>query len=219
MRRGVWPVLMLFLVGCAQTPPDRADGYAADGLYLYQQNKYVPARQCFQEAARLHPNDANLIYDVAQCYEHEGRPDKAREAYQACLRLAPNHADCHHALAALLYFQGDKAGATALVEQWLHDEPRLAAAYADHAWLFRQNGDLHSALGRLHQAYALDSTDNRTITEMALVYEALNRPDHAAQLYHRALELRPDQPELKARLVSLEKAREKKPETPEELHP
>jgi Flp pilus assembly protein TadD len=215
MRRGVWPGLLLVLAGCAQTEPDRADGYAADGLLLFQQHQYVPARQCFQEAARLHPNDANLSYDVGQCYEHEGQWDKAREAYQECLRLAPNHADCHHTLAALLYSQGNKAAATALVERWLHDEPRLAAAYADHAWLFRQNGDLHSALGRLHQAYALDATDNRTLTEMALVYEALNRPDHAIQLYHRALELRPDQPEVKAHLVSLEKARDKKPETGE----
>jgi protein O-mannosyl-transferase len=215
MRRWGWTGLVLFVGACAQTPPDRADDYANDGIFLYQQNQYVRARQCFQEAARLHPGDPNLIFDVGRCYEHEGQPEKAQAAYEECLRLAPNHAECHHALAALLYFQGNKARATMLVEQWLRDEPRIAAAYADHAWLYRQNGDLHSALGRLQQAMDIDSKDNRTLTEMALVYEALNRPDHAAQLYRQVLELHPDQPDIKARLVSLEKDRDKKPDPPE----
>jgi Flp pilus assembly protein TadD len=216
MRRRVWPGLMLALAGgCAETQPDRAEEYAADGLFLYQQHQYVHARQCFQEAARIHSADANLVYDIGQCYEHEGRTEKASEAYQQCLQLASNHADAHHALAAMLYFQGDKARATALVEQWLHDQPRLAAAYADDAWLLRQNGDLHGALDRLHQAYTLDPTDNRTLTEMALVYEALNRPDHAAQLYRRSLDLHPDQPEVKAHLASLEMSRLQKTEPPQ----
>ena len=38
--------------------------------------------------------------------------------------------------------------------------------------------------------------DVRALTEMALVYEALNRPDRALSLYNRSLEINPRQPDV-----------------------
>ena len=59
------------------------------------------------------------------------------------------------------------------------------------------------AQSRLQQALAIDHNDVRALTEMALVYEALNRPDRAVVLYERSLELNPRQPDVVQRVSFL----------------
>jgi tetratricopeptide (TPR) repeat protein len=98
---------------------------------------------------------------------------------------------------------GRKEDARRLVEDWLAREPRLAAAYAEDGWFWRQSGDLPRAQARLQQALELDSHEPRALIELALVYEALQRPDRAAALYERVLERQPQQAEVAKRLNQL----------------
>src|SRR6266404_1655979 len=195
--------LALGLQGCESASQERLRDYNPDGLYLFQRGDYAAARESFQAALTLKPNDPGLLYNVGECYDRLGDPAKAERSYNECLVQTPNHTDCRHALASMLVRVGRKEDATRLVEDWLAREPRLAAAYAEDGWLWHQAGDLPRAQTRLQQALELDPHEPRALVGLALVYEAMQRPDRAAALYERVLERDPHQVEVARRLNRL----------------
>src|SRR5207249_3603772 len=147
----------------------------------------------------LAPNDLTLSYNLGQCYDHLGQSAKAAQLYNECLGRDANHAPSRHALAALLVRQGRWDEASHMADDWLRRSPQLAAAYALDGWLWHQAGDLPRAHARLQQALQLDPHDVKALTEMALVYEGMQRPDRALVLYERALQQDPKQPEIAKR--------------------
>jgi tetratricopeptide (TPR) repeat protein len=192
--------LMIFLSGCATPEEDRARASIENGLRFYQQGNYAAAQQDFQVALQFRPGDADLVYNIGQCYEHQNDLTRAEQTYGECLRQAPNHVDCRNALAALLIREGRRPEATRMVEDWLSHQPRLAAAYALDGWLWHQSGDLPRAQARLQQALELDPHDVRALTELGSVYEDLHRPERAVVLYERVLALDARQPQVENRL-------------------
>lgn len=206
MRRPILvAVLAMFLGSCTPASQERVRDYSLDGVELFKKGDYAHARETFQAALELQPGDANLLFNMAQCSERLGQYSKAEQQYQQCLQIAPNHAECRLGLTALLVRENRRPEAMKMVEGWLASQPRLASAYAVDGWLWRQAGDLPRAQSRLQQALALDRDDNLALTEMAQVYEAMNRPDRAYVLYEHSLEVRPNQPEIRDRLTSLKK--------------
>jgi tetratricopeptide (TPR) repeat protein len=196
-------VLALCVLGCETASQERLRDYNQDGVYLFERGDFTAARASFQAALALKPEDPGLLYNLGECCNRLGQTAKAEQYYNQCLAQAPNHADCRHALASMLIRGGRKDEATRLVEAWLMREPRLAAAYAEDGWLWHEAGDLPRALARLQQALELDPHEPRALVELALVYEAMQRPDRAAALYERVLERAPNQTEIANRLNRL----------------
>jgi Tfp pilus assembly protein PilF len=204
MRWVGWELLfVLFLAGCAYEESERLRNYNQDGLYLFQQGQYAQARESFAVALALKPDDAALLFNIAECYDHQGDTSRAEQYYNACLLRDPNHADCRHALASMLFRLDRRDQATRMIEDWLAREPRRAAAYAEDGWLWLQAGDLPRAQARLQQALELDPHEPRAQIELARLYEKMQRPDRAAALYERVLERNPNQFEVAKRLKEL----------------
>jgi tetratricopeptide (TPR) repeat protein len=206
MRRVGWVAgLALSVAACAPTSQERVREYNEDAVHLFEEGSYAHARDTFRAALALRPGDPDLLYNLGRCYDRLGDATQARLYYEACLKQAPNHAEGRHALTVLLVSQGRRDEARQIVEEWLRRAPNRAGPYAEDGWLREQEGDLLNARGRLQQALAKDPHDNRALTELGRVYEALHRPDRAVVLYERALEYHPHQPEL-AQRVSLLRA-------------
>jgi tetratricopeptide (TPR) repeat protein len=203
VRLGVMAGLALFVGACAPTQQDRLREYNEDGVRLFQRGRYSDARDSFQAAVALRPEDPDLIFNLGQCYDRLGQVEKAQKCYEGCIQRVPTHVEARHALTVLLWNNGQQQAATSRVEEWLAREPERAAAYAEQAYLYRRAGDLPRAQSRLQQALSLDMNDVRSLTEMALVYEALNRPDRALALYQRSLEINPRQPDVIQRVSLL----------------
>lgn len=205
MRR--WYVLaglLLTLAGCASpTPTERARLYNEDGVHLYAQGDYAQARESFRAALQLTPEDVGLIFNIAETYEKQGALAEAERYYYECLDRSPNHVVCRHTLATLLVRQNRWQDASRMVADWLQEEPALSAAHAEDGWLFLQAGDLPRAQARFQKALELDPRNMRALTELAGVYETLNRPDRALVLYERALAAEPKQPAVEERLKQL----------------
>jgi type IV pilus assembly protein PilF len=194
---------LLFLAGCTSTVQERAHAFNEEGVRLFQSGNYAAARENFQAAMQLTPSDAGLLYNIGQCYERQGDWLRAEQTYQECLRQAPNHGGCRHALTVHLVEEGRQAEAVRMVEDWLARQPRLAAAYAEDGWLWQQAGDLPRAQARFQQALELDSHDILALTQLAQVYEAMQRPERALVLYERILAIDAHQAEAKNRLQVL----------------
>src|SRR5438034_732907 len=82
---------------------------------------------------------------------------------------------------------GGRAEAVRMMDAWIAREPKLSAARAEKGWLLHQAGDLPQAQAVLQEALELDPHDPRALTELGLVYEAMQRPERAVVLYERVL--------------------------------
>src|SRR5438309_9982421 len=160
--------LALGLGGCESASQERLRDYNEDGVYLFQRGNYAGARESFQAALALKPNDPAFLYNAGECSDRLGDTTAAERYYSQCLLYAPNQADCRHALASLLVRLGRTADAAHMIEIWLAREPRLAAAYAEDGWWLHQAGDLPRARARLQQALELDPHEPRALVELAL---------------------------------------------------
>jgi Tfp pilus assembly protein PilF len=187
---------LLLVGGCTLDNSEIVREYNNDGLHLFQQGDYPHARECFQAALKLAPEDVSLRYNLAESYERMGKLGEAEKLYQECLQRDPNHADCRQALCVLLVRQGRRDEAVQMVEAWLTREPTRSDAYALDGWLQHQVGDLPQAQGRLQQALKFDPNNTRALTELALVYESLSSPERALALYERSLDVERNQSEV-----------------------
>jgi len=187
---------LLLLAGCADTNQERLQLLSEDGVFLFKKGDYDNARQSFEAALKIQPDDQALMYNVGQCYDRVGNAEKAEKVYKDLLGAYPNHAPCRHALAVLLFRQGRRKEADDMVDGWLASQPRRADAYVEDGWRLRQDGDLLQAQARLQQALNLEPQNVRALVEMAILYEVLGRPSRALDLYDRALKLDPQQPEV-----------------------
>jgi tetratricopeptide (TPR) repeat protein len=203
--RPAWAILgaAVLLAGCATDTDQRLRDYSSDGLYLYQRGQYQAARESFQAALALKPEDPDLLYNIGQCYDHQGANDKAAKYYNDCLTRVPDHVACRFALAGVQARTGHLADATRMAQAWLASQPKLADPYALDGYLWHQAGYLREAQARLQQALQIDPQNTRALIELGLVYEALNRPDRAVVLYERVLEKEPNQVDVGRRVNML----------------
>src|SRR5579871_4039788 len=105
-RLGWVPWLALGLAGCTSAAEERARDYTRDAFQQYQVGRYADARDSFQAALALRPEDVGLLFNVGACYDLLGNNAKAEYYYGECLRQEPNHGLCRHALAVLWVRQG-----------------------------------------------------------------------------------------------------------------
>lgn len=203
MRRVAILLVMLGVGGCTSAVPERVQEYNQDGIFLFQQGDYRAACESFVAAADLQPENPGLLYNAGQCYDRLGDSSKAERYYRACLQKDANHADGRHALTALLVRSGRRDEASQEVQAWLAREPKRAAAYAEDGWLLHEAGDLPGAQARFQQALELDPHDLHALIELARTYETMQRPDRAAVLYERVLQIKPNHPEVVRRLNQL----------------
>jgi Flp pilus assembly protein TadD len=199
-----WLACLLCLpAGCRTDQQERFEQYNAEGVQLFRRGDYAGAREHFEVALTLGPQDANVQYNLGQCHDRLAQGDRALACYQQCLALAPNHAECRHALAVLLYRSGRRADADAMIEAWLVAEPKLGAAYAEDGWRLQQAGETTLAVGRFQQALHFDPKNQRALLDLGQIYEEHERPEFALTMYSRALELDPNQPAVKDRINQL----------------
>jgi Tfp pilus assembly protein PilF len=197
---GLTPV---FLTGCVTNSEDRARLFNEDGIRMYAQGDYVAALDSFDMALTLRPEDATLLFNVAQCYDRLGNAGLAEKFYGMCLMRLPAHADARLALVELLYRTGEQAQADRLVEDWLRQDSTSSEAFVLEAWRLRQARNYPMAQARLQQALDVDPHNRRALAENAHLYELMGMPQRAYVLYERILQREPNQTQIAQRLDQL----------------
>jgi tetratricopeptide (TPR) repeat protein len=200
--RGVGSVL-LFAFGCVSSTDFRVKEFNDDGVHMFSRGDFPAARDSFEAALALTPQDPGLLYNLGQCYDRMGDWRKAEQYYLTCLQVAPAHGSARQAQASLLHRTGRTQEADRAIQEWLQQQPQLADAYVLDAWRLRQDKALPQAQGRLQQALALEPNNRRALVEMGIVYEMLNMPERALALYERALMVDPRQPEITERVEQM----------------
>jgi Flp pilus assembly protein TadD len=201
MRRFALPLLLLS--GCVTAEQERVQQYADVGVQAYRRGDYTGARQSFEAALSIRPNDPNLMYNLAKCYEQQQNPAAAETTYQACLKQDPGHAECRHALARLWWATGKRDQASEMIQGWIQEKPRLSSAYAAEGWRLAQENDLPNAQARFQQALHLDPRNTMALIELAALYDKMAMPERSLVLYERVLEQEPNRSDVIDRVNEL----------------
>ena len=81
---------LLLAAGCVLESQERFNDLVKDGAHLYKQGAYAGARETYQAAITLRPDDPELKYRLACCCEKMGDQAAAERAYHACLERDPD---------------------------------------------------------------------------------------------------------------------------------
>src|SRR5262249_26691398 len=98
---------------------------------------------------------------------------------------------------------GRKAPADAMIEEWVHQDPKSADSFVLEARRLREAAMYPDAQGRLQQALDLEPHNRRALAELAFLYEKSQMPQRAYVIYERILEREPGQAQIARKLEQL----------------
>lgn len=178
---------------------------------MFQQAYYQGALQRFQQAIQIDPNNADGYYNLAATYHRLGDMQQqklywqqAESYYHQCLDHDPNHTDCYRGLAVLLVSQNRSQDSFRLLEGWAERNPSLAAPKVELARLFEESGDREAAKHHLIDAVAVDPNNSRALAALGKLREESGDVTQALANYQRSLALNRFQPQVAARVATLQ---------------
>lgn len=200
--------LALLAAGCGGFA---SQGLNAEGVRLFEQARYEQAVRQFQQAIYNDPTNADGYYNLAAAYHRLGmlnrsqaELEQAESYYNQCLDRNPDHRECYRGLAVLLVEQQRKEEAFRLLEGWADrnlgsPEPRIELAR-----LNQEFGDRQAAEANLVDAVALDPNNPRALAALGHLREQMGQHAQALANYQRSLMNDRFQPEVAARIASLQ---------------
>lgn len=193
--------------GCAWTA--HSDNIA--GVGFFEQGNYAAATQKFQQAIEADPNDADSYYNLAATYHRQGKlanqPAQLQQAetyYHLCLDRNPDHRDCYRGLAVLLVEENRADDAFTLIQRWGEHSPTSADPKIELARLFQEFGDKTAAQAHLQDALTIAPDNARALAALGKLKEESGDPTQALNVYQRSLASNQFQPEVEARVATLQ---------------
>lgn len=202
-------VALLGLGGCSVA----SHAQNAQGVSLYQQGRYQEAVQNFERAIANNPKNADGYYNLAATYHklglvshNENELKQAENLYNQCLDRDENNRDCYRGLAVLLAEEGRSDEAFHLLEGWSAKYPSSAAPKVELARLSEEFGRYDVAKAHLEDALQSDPYDARALAALARLRERSGNQGQALAVYQRSLWNNRFQPDVAARISSLQNA-------------
>lgn len=188
-----------------------AQGRNAEGVRLFQQARYQEAIQQFHQAINAEPNNADSYYNMAAVYHRLGTLNssqadlkQAEHYYLMCRDRNPDHTECYRGMVVLMVQQGRGEAAFKLLEDWAARQPTLADPKIELARLHQEFGEPQAAKEHLLEALAVDQNNSRALTAMGNIREQLGESAQAMEDYQRSLAMNRFQPEVVARMATLQ---------------
>jgi tetratricopeptide (TPR) repeat protein len=149
------------------------------------------------------PSNADSVFYLAHAMERDGQYARAGDLYRRGLSLAPAYSDLSIGLARVMLHQSRVAEAKAAISDVLQRQPKNSDALYIMGMIFFRAGDLTQARQYLENgAFQADGNPDFHVALAQLSEKENNIPD-AIMHYSRAVELSPEDKELRARRDSL----------------
>ncbi len=174
------------------TQTRKTDYLSALGITLKQMGRLNDARNVFDKAVQLRPDDADLWKHAGGVLVALNRPADALLSFQHALQLDPRHWEAAYQSGVLLHqFERFEE---ALVQFNLCDElrPDHAATLQTRARVLRGLKRYESCVADARRAHALDPADPVTCNNIGDALLWLGRHEEGLQWFDKALARRPD---------------------------
>jgi tetratricopeptide (TPR) repeat protein len=175
----------------AERPPFPDTAYYL-GFAYFQNGNYADAEKWLKNAIQAAPQDARVLYQLAQVYRKEGQEDEARDALRQSdeVRRRGNEESQLRMDCAQKLDQGPRDEAHALCNRMF--DPNDAAKLTGLGTIYGQHGDLEAALKPLQRAAELEPESPQSQYNVALTYFQMNRLEDARAPLAKAVEHWPD---------------------------
>ncbi|MEA1950122.1 MAG: tetratricopeptide repeat protein [Planctomycetota bacterium] len=188
-----------------------ARGHNAQGVRFSDQGRYEDATREFQQALLSDPKNADSYYNLATISHRQAtvgrRPEDYKQAesyYNQCLDRDLDHIECHRGLAVLLAEQGYREESLRLIENWSNRRPNSPDPKVELARLSQEFGDLATAKEQLRRAIDLDPNNSRALAALGKLREDTGDYQQALRNYQKSLWNDRQQPQVAARVASLQ---------------
>ncbi len=151
-----------------------------------------------RKASELHPEKPEFHLILGTALHNQGRAREAEQAYAACLRIDPQNLRALINLGSLQISAGQPAAGLAAINGALHLDPDNVQARLHKGRGLGLLGKPDEALEVFEELAREKPNDASVIKAQALCHMQIGHKTKAAELLARALELRPDDPDLKS---------------------
>ena len=171
-------------------------------LYMAN-NQQDQAVETIEEGVTLYPENVDLLYQKAMVYERSGRHEDAWHAMKDLLAVDDEHAEALNFLAYALAVDNRD-----LDEAIVYAEKAVELKYAPHildtlGWVYYRQGRLIEALKVIEEASRQLNDDAVIYEHLAEIHLALKNMEEARAAFDKALELQPDNVDLRDRFEKL----------------
>ena len=213
-RQGQWEAALAQYETAAALDSAYSPTFLHWGIALEELERWEAALEKLNQAVALANDKSRVLFYLGSCYEQASRKlgrdeyfDRAVETFQRLLEIDPNDA---YALNYLGYMYADKGirltEAVELLEKAIAIEPDNSAFLDSIGWAYFRLGELAQAEHYLQQS--LEQMDAGDPEEQAVIFDhagdiakALGKTDEARTHWQKALELAPDNEEVRRKLL------------------
>lgn len=157
------------------------------GMILRQQNKPLEARQAFEEALAVDPQNLLATFHLAELDVLEGNIAAAQERADQLIEKRPDMAGAYFVRGRVLSAREDWDGAKAALNKALELDPDFTGAYELLSAVYINAGRLPQAIAQLNDLLARDPDNRRALMLSGVIYTELGEPEKARTAYEKLL--------------------------------
>ena len=187
--------------GSTRTP----GSYNNEGLIREQNGDRDGAKQAFESALKIDPDDASALWNESAMFEREGKHTESNELLLHAWRAGlPDGEQQTLARAAGLLRSGDRRSASEILDLATKDHPRSPRLRLMRGRLRMDQGDCSGAATEFRAAAALIPDDPLTHASAGLALACLGDRAAAVPELQRSLAIDPNQPEIAKTLAAIQ---------------
>jgi len=176
--------------------PESSVGYIEMGSLNFAEQKLRVAEGWYEQALAHDPNSFDGLQGLAKLYLSQKRPDKAIARVNAQIARAPNNSDFYDLLGMVELSKGDLAAAENALMKSAELNKNNVDAIVKLGQVQTARGDLDHALFTWSQGARENPKEAAFYMVSGAVYERKHDLERAKSSYEKALELKPDDPEV-----------------------
>ena len=162
------------------------------GLIKASQSNYKEAADYLARAARIHPNDASIQYNLAKALSDSGNDKDALTHHKKAVALAPNNPEAWLSYGKSASNLGRYEDALVWYGNALSLKPDYAEASLNKGATLKELQRYEEAIAFAEQALSINPNLAEAWTNKGVALKALKRYDEAIAHYDKALSLKPD---------------------------
>jgi|AFSR01.1.fsa_nt_gi tetratricopeptide (TPR) repeat protein len=176
------------------------------GIFLAEHGRITEARECFEAAVKLRPDDWQALAILGRLLAAESKYPEAIARFEAAYKLQPNNGQIVVGLANALFDAKRYEEAQKWYEKALTLTPKDVNVITDLGltYYFRRPQQLEKAMEYFRQSLSIDPNHTLTLQNYAVALLDANRPEEAKPIVEKLAQLAPQNellPVLRQRLA------------------